>query len=557
VKLLRATVLFAVATVALTWPLAARTHVMEPGDSAFFAWAIAWEIHALKTDPSSLPHGNIYHPATHTLGMDEPVMGTMLLALPVSLLTDDAVVLFNLARLLTYLVSALGAYLLARQLGVSEPAALLAGALFAFSPIRTDKIAHLNTLGSQWLPFCVLFVLRFARDGRAVQALLAGLFFVLTAYACGYYGMIGLLVLPVAALPLVWGRWGRLRAALPAIVLAGLALLPLRWLHAEAFGPESFSRTRDDAVFYAASIESFLATSSDNRIYGELTSGFRTAGSNNLFPGVLPIALPLLGAAGLWRARRWPRREAIALVAMAGAAVLVALGPEIRLLGNTLLPGPYAAVRAALPMFEGIRVTSRAGIYLALPLAMLTGLALNRLPLRPLAFAFVAVAALAEGLVVPIGSWTPVIDTRHEPPPVYRWLAEQPGEFAMLELPLIPADGKFSRPAFDETIYMVRSTLHWKRLVNGNAGVEPTHYRRIRELAPRFPSRELIEALRELDVRYIVVHHAGLGPNKRARLERDLPALLDAGELSLAARFEQSMVLEVPLASGAAREEPS
>jgi hypothetical protein len=192
-RLARALALYLLATLAFTWPLAQRLHVMEPGDSAFFAWAMAWEIHALKTDPGRLPHGNIYHPATHTIGMDEPVLGTMLLALPFSLATDDAVLLFSLARLLTYLLSALGAYLLARELGASEGAALFAGALFAFSPIRTDKIAHLNTLGSQWLPLCVLFLVRFARDGLARQALLAAGFFVLTAYACGYYGMIGTL----------------------------------------------------------------------------------------------------------------------------------------------------------------------------------------------------------------------------------------------------------------------------------------------------------------------------------------------------------------------------
>ena len=37
---------------------------------------------------------------------------------------------------------------------------------------------------------------------------------------------------------------------------------------------------------------------------------------------------------------------------------------------------------------------------------------------------------LAETLIAPIPmpGWTKVIDTREEPPAVYRWLAEQPGE---------------------------------------------------------------------------------------------------------------------------------
>ena len=69
---------YALLTVALTWPLAANLTIMDAGDSAFFAWEIGWELHALKTDPARLPHGNVFHPLRYTLGMDEPVLGTTL-----------------------------------------------------------------------------------------------------------------------------------------------------------------------------------------------------------------------------------------------------------------------------------------------------------------------------------------------------------------------------------------------------------------------------------------------------------------------------------------------
>ena len=163
---LRALGLYAVLTVALTWPFAANLRVMDAGDSAFFAWEIGWTVHALKTDPAQLPHANIFHPLRYTLGMDEPVLGTTVLVLPLALFTDDAVLLYNVVRLLTFLFSALTAYWLARELGAGEWVALLAGALFAFSPIRTDQVAHLSTLGTQWWPLVLLFTMRFARGGR-------------------------------------------------------------------------------------------------------------------------------------------------------------------------------------------------------------------------------------------------------------------------------------------------------------------------------------------------------------------------------------------------------
>jgi hypothetical protein len=536
---------YALLTVALTWPLARRLQIMDPGDSAYFAWAIAWEIHALKTDPLSLPHANIYHPARNTLGMDEPILGTMILALPLSLVTDDAVLLFNVVRLLTFVLSGFSAYVLARELGARQLASCFAGAVFAFSPIRTDQIAHLSTLGTQWLPLVPAFLIRFSRTGRQRDALLAGFFFVLAAYACGYHGIVGLLVLPIAALPLVWGRWGLLARALPAALLAAVLLLPLRALHAAAFEGEGFVRGRDEAVFHSASVESFLATSSWNRLYGEVTTPFRTVGSNNLFPGLVVLGLAALGVAALVRRHRAPSREATALGLMALAAAVVALGPEVRLLGQTLAPAPFGWLRDTIPMFQSIRVTSRAGMYLALALCGLSALALRTLALRPLTVTLLAIAAIAESLIVPIPmpDWAQVIDTRRPSPPVYSWLAAQPGSFAIVEMPLLHADGLFHRPAYDETIYMVRSTLHWKRLVNGNGGVEPAHYRQVRELARRFPSAECLAALRRLETRYVTVHQGGFGPNQWARIVRDLPRFSE--ELRPVAQFEGTTVYEL------------
>src|SRR5262245_1322023 len=293
---LRALGLFALLTVLLTWPLAANLTVMDAGDSAFFSWEIGWTIHALAPDPGSLPHANIFHPLRYTLGMDEPVLGTTLLVLPLAPFTRDAVLLYNLARLLTFLLSALTTYWLARELGADEAPALLAGAAFAFSPIRTDQIAHLSTLGTQWLPLVLLFTHRFARTGRTVHALLAGLFFVLSFLACGYHGVIALAVLPPAFVFLLWGRWKRFPAAIVAGALAGLCLLPLYLMHRAALAPERYARGAEETTFYSAALESFLATSPWNRFYGDAADLFRTIGPNNLFPGLVVPGLVIAGA---------------------------------------------------------------------------------------------------------------------------------------------------------------------------------------------------------------------------------------------------------------------
>jgi hypothetical protein len=543
----RALFLYAILTVLLTWPFAANLHVMDAGDSAFFAWEVGWTVHALKTEPAQLPHANIFHPMRYTLGMDEPVLGTTLLVLPLALFTDDAVLLYNVVRLLTWLVSALAAYWLARELGAGEGVALAAGALFAFSPIRTDQVAHLSTLGTQWWPLALLFTVRFARGGRTRDALVAALFAVLAFLACGYHGIIAAAVMPPALVVLFWGRWGRLKAGALCAVLAGAALLPFYVMHRRALAPESYARGADETVLYSASVESFLSTSAWNRVYGEATDAFRTVGPNNLFPGLVLPGLAVAGAILLWRRRERPSREAVALAVLLLAAVLVALGPRVRAFGHDLGPGPWALLRDTVPLFQMIRVTSRAGAFVALSLAMLAALALARLRPRPAALAAVAVLGLAEGLIAPIPMprWSRLVDTRKEAPPVYRWLAEQPGREAIVHLPMLDVYGLERRPAFHESVYMVYSTRHWRPLVNGYAGIEPRRYVRIRELSRSFPSADFLSALRAIDTRYVIVHRRGYGPNQWERLQAGMPDALASGALREVGTFGTDTVYEL------------
>src|SRR5262245_6327014 len=122
--------LFALLTFAATWPMGLRLRSMDAGDAAFFAWEVGWELHALATAPSQLPHANIFHPLRYALGMDEPILGTTVLVAPLALFTSDAVWLLNVARLLTFLLTGCTTWLLARELGLAPFPAFLAGAEF-------------------------------------------------------------------------------------------------------------------------------------------------------------------------------------------------------------------------------------------------------------------------------------------------------------------------------------------------------------------------------------------------------------------------------------------
>src|SRR5258707_14733363 len=96
--------------------------------------------------------------------------------------------------------------------------------------------------------------------------------------------------------------------------------------------------------------------------------------------------------------------------------------------------------------------------------------------------------------------------------------------------------GIFEHHAHNESICLVQSTRgHWKTLVNGYAGIEPTPYVALRNAVRTFPSAPALAALRGHDVRYVILHRGGDGPNKWGRLERDPPPF--AGDLPEGAPF--------------------
>jgi hypothetical protein len=534
---------YAALTVVFTWPMAANLLLLEPGDHAFFSWEIAWEVRALLTQPGQLPHANIFHPLRHALGLDEPILGTTVLVLPLGLFTTDPAVLGNLARLLTWAVSGLTTFLLARELGCARGVAFFAGAAFAFSPIRTDQVAHLSTLGTQWMPCVVLFLVRFTRGGRLRDALLAGASFAAAAYACGYHGVIGLAVLPPVALLLVWGRFGLLPRAAAGAALAVLLLLPLRALHEKALEPLRYERNTTETQLYAASLETFLATSAWNRVWGPSTRGLRSA-TNNLFPGLVPLALAAAGAAVLARRRQRPSREVMALALLGILAALVALGPEVRWFGTRLGPGPFALLRD-LELFRMVRVPARAGAWLALALALLAARGLQRVGASRPAVGAATGLLLLESCIAPIPmpDWVKVYGTRWPTPPVYEWLAAQPPGTSVLELPMVEDWAVLDQAPWHESTYMLWSTRHWQPLANGYAGTEPPAYRQLRGFVRRFPAPDAREALRARGIRYVVVHRAGYGPNRWAGLRERMAA--EGSSLRTVATFGDDTVYEL------------
>lgn len=508
---------FAVAAVLWTWPLArhAADGYVEPtaspsdlavADLYLTSWILAWDVHQLRRAPLRLFEANIFHPLPHTLALSEHLMAGALLVAPAQALSGNAVLGHNLLVLGSFVLGATGTALLVRDLGAGLGGALLGGGLWAFGPLRYAQVAHVHALSAHWLPFALLFLQRYLRGGRRRDGAAFVATLALTALSSVYYLYYGGLAV------VTWmGLHAALRApALPgtrrrAFALGGLALLlvvPAFLPYARVRAVYALAHDPAQAVRFSALGEQYLgALLAPGRLL-ERTAADGRLESPLLGPGFL--ALAALGVA--WRRER--AVTAYALLALVFA--LVSLGPEMRFRADgAALPGLHALLAAVVPGLEALRVPQRAATVALLGLAVLAGLgadallrAARRRTLFPVA-AGLAAAVATECRRPALHVWPE--PSGREPPAAYRWLAGQPAA-PVVELPMAGSAR--------EARYMLRSTHHWRPLVNGYSGTFPAR-NYLQAVLARFPDAGALDLLARLRVRWIVLHLAELGRRQR------------------------------------------
>ena len=180
-------------------------------------------------------------------------------------------------------------------------------------------------------------------------------------------------------------------------------------------------------------------------------------------------------------------------------ALWLSTGTEMTVAGRDLGPGIYRFFFEWIPGFWGMRAVYRVSVLFFLCGFALAARAADQLERRgklPSAlYAALALLAVAERLNSPI----PWIRYQTRDPEAYQWLAQRPGDGAVLELPLRVELGAY-RVQYD-------SLRHGKPLMNGVSGfIPPAYYRRVKQLEtyPGERALDLIEGM--LPLEFILWH---------------------------------------------------
>jgi len=301
-----AVLLFALASIVFTYPLAAHLsdHVPgDPHDSLYTLYALSYDYRVLGGEGSILG-ANIFYPNQGTLFYGVPLFGLALIGAPIRLFSRNPVLLFNILFLSSFFLCGAGLYFLARRLTDSRPAALLGGLVFAFFPYRFAHISHLEILYFAWIPFCLLFMHRFFEKASWGNAVGMAVFFILQVLCCAYYGAFFalfafLFVVYYAAKTGFWktGRFWSRAAVFAALCLAVLG--PYFYSFIKLHQGMRFLRPRWEVELFSAQLQNFLAVPPWNRLWGGLTGGL---GGHEwqLYPGLVPLVLFVL----YWRSIR-------------------------------------------------------------------------------------------------------------------------------------------------------------------------------------------------------------------------------------------------------------
>ena len=523
----------------LTYPLVLRFATHVPGDGSddpALVWNLWWVRHALiDLHSNPLLCDYMFYPlgidlTFYTLTIINGFASVPLQPLIGLVSTNNVIVLAS------FVLSAYGAYLLVKHLlpkGAHPAAPFIAGLIYAFSSNRLiyASLGQFNILSTQWIPFFVLFLIKSSSSPRSLRyPSLAAVFLLLSGYTEFTYAsfllVFTLLCLLYCLAAVGWRRnvlFVRNLTIIGGLFVVGMSPILVRMWRVMAVEGDFLVEGLGFANVFSADVLGFFVPSHLHPLAELWRSSFDFSYLNFVFVGYVVLGLAIYGAV-----RHLRDRGVGFWIVCTVIFALIALGPTLRINGQEReLALPFDAL-AALPFFKGNRYPSRYSVILTLCWAVLAAYGLHSLTsrirrqaLRRSVVGILAGLVLFEHLSVPL----PLSDFRV--PDVYAAIAEEPGDFSVLEFPLAWRNG-FRVTGTQDPVIMFEQfyqTVHQKRLLGGNTSRNPEYKFQYFTEAPVISTiialengyeveretwdmdRQLApEVLRLLGVRYVVVH---------------------------------------------------
>jgi hypothetical protein len=592
--------LYVLGVLLYTWPMA--LDLSRPfsvvGDNLVLAWQFAWQCKALLANPLNYFHGNVLFPVDNSLAMATPMNAAQLIFFaPCYWITGNPIIALNTVYWGTILATAVSLFIVMRLAGFSRTSAFLSGWIFAFALAKIQYSVHQPMF---WLIWTLYFWHRFLSAPQWGRIIPVALLFVCTALGSFYVMYMAFFALSIWAVTYHIRIRSLLNRQVISMTIVGgilsiLLLLPACLPYFKISREYGLKRPMGEVIQYSADLlDSYVMPNNMSVVYNDwnaVEDYSPLPGEETVFKKFAALVARVAGPSvfgaqadgatmsyenfhSIWAAGEGERRlflgySVLFLVLLGVIArlptglsqyrtlnivllcvmIVISLGPVIMIMGHlSYLPGLYGPLYYLLPGLKGMRGTARFGYVAFLAASVLAGYGWYALRYRVQQWfqnPRTGQRVLWGSMIIWLAWFSvenfPANAQLHDwptPPPVYEWLASQPIEGGILELPTIKGTMHKSDPIWGsrraeyklrEYLYMYFSTIHWKNICNGaGAFISPIHFK-IRDAAESLPHPQGIAALQKFGVTTLILHRYWFEDSDTAFW--DDPARLDAFQL--------------------------
>jgi hypothetical protein len=420
--------LFASLAVILTWPLVLQMESSSSGDGFIYLQAFWWFKKALLTMHNPFVTDYVFYPQGANLAFNSGVFSSFLMTLPVSLFWGIPQAI-NCSHLLSFTLSGYFTFLLAYELFRNKEASFLAGLIYAYIPYHINHFpGQLNLSELQWIPLYLFLLKKTLEQDKWLWPILGGASAVVIMLTDSIQLVVIILLSLLVVIGLLAGRELNRGAVARLSVMVGSAVL---------LGSGYLWQV---ALFLMESHDSLVVGLFDHggaNMFSADLAGFVTP-KNTHYLGYVPILLSVYGG---WRLRRelWGR----ILLAATMVGIVLSLGPTLHLNGQwqqadgSYLKLPFAYL-SGMPLFSEVRTPYRFHMITALGVALLAGNGFGLLcqRLHQSRMKSILVVVCCALILVEYCPGKRKYEQLPPTPEIYKEIAQQKGEFTVLQLPL-------------------------------------------------------------------------------------------------------------------------
>ncbi len=398
-------------------------------------------------------YGRFFAPFSNTLAFSDLFLTSAIITLPLRLLTQSPIIIFNLAFIIGSVLTFISLFIFLHYLFKDHLLALTTTLIFFLSGFHLAYLPHLQ-LFSLWPMLLAIFC--FSKYQKENKPLFLDLFFLMvTAQIAESLFPVYLIFFSIVFLSITSHPPLKLRGGLGALFIRLLCFLPIwilllsPYLTLNATFPEAYRPIRDAAHFSLGLEEVFTS-------YHSL-----------VFVSVFILSF-------FFRGRTSIKRSDLLILIF---SLLMSFGPVIKLFGHTVkifglpIPMPYALFYYLFPGFKGLRTPSRFIILAALAATIILGHRL--LPLyKKLQTRTKYLILMTFTLLLVFEAHLPLpgyaVDIT--PPAVYAKVKNLPATAIILELPV----KLWNAPGHEiESLRSLYSLEHGHRRFGGFSGFAP------------------------------------------------------------------------------------